>query len=136
MWTRLLTLTAILGTVVGTVTDCGAGKSIFQIVEQGFSPEPPIANENYDYWFVYTVPEGVTVDAGTTSYGVTLNGIPFSPTIDDLCTQTSCPKVPGTYNESSSDTWPSGIGGKIVTTLKWLDPNGNLLLCSSVTERV
>lgn len=136
MWTRLLTLTAILGTVIGTVTDCGAGKSIFQIVEQGFSPEPPIANEKYDYWFVYTVPEGVTVDAGTTSYGVTLNGIPFSPTIDDLCTQTSCPKVPGTYNESSSDTWPSGIGGKIVTTLKWLDPNGNLLLCSSVTERV
>ena len=136
MWFQLGLISALLGSTIATVTDCGAGKSLFQIVDQGFSPEPPIANEKYDYWFVYTVPDGVTIDAGTTSYGVTLNGIPFTPTVDDLCTQTLCPKVPGTYNESSSDVWPSGVSGKIVTTLKWLDAFGTLLLCSSVTERV
>lgn len=122
--------------VESTVADCGAGKSIFQIQSQGFYPDPPIANQKYDYWFYYTVPDGVSVDAGTSKYSLTLNGIPFTPEVDDLCTQTSCPKVAGSYNESSSDVWPSGISGKVVTKLEWFDANGNLLLCSQVTERV
>ena len=119
-----------------TVTDCGAGKSIFQIVDQSFSPEPPVANQPYDYWFYYQVPDGVTVDAGTAKYSLSLNGIPFTPEVDDLCTQTACPKIPGYHNETSTDTWPSGISGKIVTKLEWFDGNGNLLLCSETTERV
>jgi hypothetical protein len=119
-----------------TVTDCGAGKSVFQIQSQGFYPEPPVANEPYDYWFYYTVPEGVTVDAGTVKYSLSLNGIPFAPSTDDLCTQTSCPKTPGSYNETSKDTWPSGISGKIVTKLEWFDSAGTLLVCSQTTERV
>lgn len=133
--TLLLSLFAV-ASVTSTVTDCGAGKSLFTIKEQGFSPSPPVANEKYDYWFVYQVPDGVSIDAGSASYKLSLNGIPFSPTVDDLCTQTACPKVAGIYNESSSDTWPSGVSGKVVTTLEWTDANGNLLLCSQVTERV
>jgi hypothetical protein len=119
-----------------SVADCGAGKSIFQIQQQSFSPEPPVTNEPYDYWFTYVVPDGVQVDAGTAKYSLSLNGIPFTPTTDDLCTQTSCPKVAGLYNESSTDTWPGGVSGKIVTKLEWFDANGNLLLCSQTTERV
>ncbi len=119
-----------------TVADCGAGKSLFTIVSQDFSPSPPVPGESYDYWFFYTVPDGVTVDKGTTKYSLSLNGIPFTPTVDDLCTQTLCPKTTGAYNESSTDTWPSGISGKIVTKLEWFDANNNLLLCSQVTERV
>lgn len=126
----------LLSSSIATVTDCGAGKSVFQIQSQGFSPEPPVSNEKYDYWFAYTVPDGVTVDAGTTKYSLTLNGLPFTPTTDDLCTQTSCPKVAGFYNESSSDVWPGGVSGKIVTKLEWFDANGALLLCSQTTERV
>ena len=121
---------------LASVTDCGAGKSIFQIQSQGFSPEPPVANEQYDYWFAYTVPDGITVDAGTVKYSLTLNGLPFTPTVDDLCTQTVCPKVAGFYNESSSDVWPGGVSGKIVTKLEWVDANGNQLLCSQTTEKV
>lgn len=119
-----------------TVSDCGAGKSVFQIQSQSFSPEPPVADQPYDYWFYYTVPDGVTVDAGTTKYSLSLNGIPFAPSTDDLCTQTSCPKTSGSYNESSTDTWPSGVSGKIVTKLEWFDSAGTLLLCSQTTERV
>jgi hypothetical protein len=119
-----------------TVTDCGGGKSLFQIQEQSFSPEPPVPGEAYDYWFTYTVPDGITVDAGTAKYSVTLNGLPFTPTVDDLCKQTACPKTAGLHNESSTDTWPGGVSGKIVTKLEWFDVNGNLLLCSSTTERV
>lgn len=119
-----------------TVADCGQGKSLFQIQTQSFSPEPPVANQPYDYWFTYVVPEGVTIDAGTAKYSLSLNGIPFTPTVDDLCSQTACPKVSGLHNESSTDTWPSGVSGKIVTKLEWFDANGNLLLCSQTTERV
>jgi len=129
-------LTCVIGLVSATVTDCAPSTSLFKIQSQGFYPEPPVANEKYEYWFFYTVPDGVTVDAGTTKYSLSLNGIPFTPTVDDLCSQTSCPKVPGSYNESSSDVWPSGISGKIVTKLEWYDSNGALLLCSQTTERV
>ena len=132
----LFALFALVASASATVTDCGNGKGLFQIQAQGFSPEPPVANEKYEYWFLYTVPEGLTVDAGTSTYSLSLNGIPFTPETDDLCTQTFCPKTAGTYNETSTDTWPSGIGGKIVTTLTWHDGSGALLLCSQVTERV
>jgi hypothetical protein len=119
-----------------TVADCGAGKSIFQIVDQSFNPEPPVACQPYDYWFYYQVPDGVTVDAGTAKYSLSLNGIPFTPSTEDLCSQTVCPKTAGYHNESSTDTWPSGVSGKVVTKLEWFDTNGNLLLCSQTTERV
>lgn len=119
-----------------TVADCGAGKSIFTIQSQGFYPSPPVPGQSYDYWFFYTVPEGVTIDAGTAKYSVSLNGIPFTPSEDPLCSQTFCPKTAGSYNETSTDTWPTGVSGKIVTKLEWFDANKNLLLCSQVTERV
>lgn len=90
-------------TVNSTVADCGAGKSILQIQSQGFAPEPPVANEEYEYWFYYTVPEGVTVTGGKAKYSLTLNAIPFPASTEDLCAQTVCPKVPGSYNETSKD---------------------------------
>jgi hypothetical protein len=119
-----------------SVADCGAGKSVFTILDQSFSPEPPVANQLYDYWFVYQVPEGVEVNAGTAKYSLSLNGIPFTPNTEDLCSQTSCPKVAGIHNETSTDTWPSGVSGKVVTKLEWFDASGNLLLCSQTTERI
>ena len=134
---KILALLAFgIASALATVSDCGAGKSIFTIQEQSFSPSPPVSGNPYDYWFTYTVPDNVTIAAGTSKYSLTLNGIPFTPTVDDLCTQTSCPKIAGFYNESSTDTWPSGISGKIVTKLEWYDANSNLLLCSQVTEKV
>jgi hypothetical protein len=136
MFKTLAFFAAIVSPSFASVADCGAGKSIFQIKEQSFSPEPPVTGQRYDYWFTYTVPDGVTVYAGTTKYSLSLNGIPFSPSTEDLCIQTACPKTPGFYNESTSDTWPGGVSGKIVTKLEWFDAAGTLLLCSQTTERV
>jgi hypothetical protein len=130
------TLVAALTPSSATLADCGLGKSVFKIETQGFSPDPPVPGQEYEYWFYYTVPEGVSVDAGTVKYSLTLNGIPFSPTVDDLCTQTFCPKTSGSYNETSKDVWPTGVSGKIVTKLEWFDTNSNLLLCSQVTEKM
>ena len=136
---KLTLLAAFVAAVVNpssaTLADCGAGKSLFRIDSQGFSPDPPIPGQEYEYWFFYTVPDGLTVADGTAKYSFSLNGIPFTPTVDDLCTQTFCPKTPGSYNETSKDTWPTGISGKIVTKLEWYDTSNNLLLCSQVTEK-
>jgi hypothetical protein len=138
--TKLTVVAAALATLftpaASTLADCGAGKSLFKIDSQGFYPDPPVPGQSYDYWFYYTVPEGVTVDAGTAKYSFSLNGIPFTPTVEDLCTQTFCPKTPGSYNETSTDTWPTGVSGKIVTKLEWFDAAGGLLLCSQVTEKM
>lgn len=136
MFKALVILASLFVSSSASVADCGKGATVFTIQEQSFSPEPPVTNEVYDYWFTYTVPEGVNVTGGTAKYSLTLNGIPFAPSTDDLCTQTACPKVAGFYNESSTDTWPGGVSGKIVSKLEWFDTNNNLLLCSETTERV
>ena len=118
-----------------SVSDCAAGKSVFQINSQGFSPEPPVAGENVTLWIDYTVPDGVTVNGGSAKYSVTYNGIPFPASTEDLCTQITCPQVPGTYNITSTSEWPSGLSGKIVTKIQWYDESGAELLCSQTTEK-
>lgn len=118
-----------------SVSDCAAGKSVFQINSQGFGPEPPVAGQNVTLWIDYTVPDGVTVNAGKAKYSVTYNGIPFPASTEDLCTQITCPQVPGTYNITSTSEWPSGLSGKIVTKIQWYDDSGNELLCSQTTEK-
>lgn len=117
------------------VSDCAAGKSVFQINSQGFGPEPPIAGQNVTLWIDYTVPDGVTVNGGQAKYSVSYNGIPFPATTEDLCTQITCPQVPGTYNITSTSEWPSGISGKLVTKIQWYDESGNELLCSQTSEK-
>ncbi len=126
----------LVGLVNATVSDCGAGKSVFTINSQGFGPDPPIVGENATLWIDYTVPDGVTVDAGTAKYSITLNGIPFPATNDDLCTQIVCPQVPGTTNLTSSSVWDGGVSGKIVSKIEWFDTSNQLLLCSQTTIRV
>lgn len=129
-------LFALFGFSAATLSDCGFGKSVFTLQDQNFSPSPPIAGQEYDYWFTYSVPANTVIDSGKAEYSVTLNGIPLNPSIDDLCSQTVCPKVEGLYNESSHNIWNGGISGKVVMKLSWYDGNNNLLLCSQVTERI
>ena len=136
MLTKLAFLfTLFAGVAQGQVADCAAGKSVFQINSQGFSPIPPVVGENATLWIDYTVPEGIEVDSGTAKYSISLNGIPFPPTVDDLCTQIACPQVPGTYNISSASVWQGGVSGKIISKIQWYDAAGTELLCSQTTIR-
>ena len=136
MLSKLVLLFGFLASVTqAQVTDCAAGKSVFQINSQGFGPNPPVVGENATLWIDYTVPEGITVDSGTAKYSINLNGIPFSPTVEDLCTQIECPQVPGTYNISSASIWEGGVSGKITSTIQWYDAAGTELLCSKTVFR-
>ena len=130
------TALAFLSPVSSTVADCGKGKSKFEIQTQGFSPEPPIANQNATLWISYTIPPNININAGSCKYSVNLNGIPIPSTTDDLCTQVKCPLVSGDYNLSSSSVWPPGVSGKVITKIEWYDVDKNLLLCSQTTEKV
>ena len=130
-------LSATLAAVAhGAVVDCAASKSLFQIQSQAFTPDPPVPGENATLWIDYTVPAGLSVSAGTAKYSISYNGIPFSPTTEDLCTQVTCPLTAGTWNLSSTSVWPTGINGKVVTKIEWFDSANTLLLCSQTTERV
>jgi hypothetical protein len=133
---KLLTFALVIASASASVTDCSQGKGLFSINAQGFAPEPPVANEDATLWIDYTIPDGVNIDAGTCKYSLTLNGLPFTPTVDDLCSQVSCPLSAGTYNLTSTSVWPSGVSGKVVTKIEWFDDKNTLLLCSQTTEKV
>jgi hypothetical protein len=117
------------------VTDCGAGKTVFSINSQGFSPLPPIPGQDATLWIDYTVPSETLIDAGTAKYTFTLNGIPFPASTEDLCTQITCPQVTGTYNITTVSAWPSGLSGKITSKIQWYDENNQELLCSQLTVK-
>lgn len=116
------------------ITDCSKGLSVFKINGLGFWPDPAVKNANSTISFDYTVPEpGVT--GGTATYSTTYNFIPFSPTVDDLCTQVACPILPGRYNQSTSSTFPDS-SGSITSKIEWKDQNGVQLLCAQVKIKV
>ena len=120
---------------VGSMRDCGNGLGRAPLLGFGTSPEAPKAGDNVSLWIAYDLPVPA-ITGGTATYSFSLNGIPFTPTVDDLCTQTSCPKEPGLYNETSSSIFPSGISGKIVSQIAWRDPDDTLIWCVENTWRV
>ena len=118
-----------------TMRDCGTGEGRAPLLSFDSTPASPKAGDNVTTWVAYDLPApGIT--AGTATYSFSLNGIPFTPTVEDLCTQTACPKDPGLYNETSSSLFPSGISGKIVSQIAWRDPDDTLIWCVENTWRV
>jgi len=118
-----------------SVRDCGNGKGRAALIAFDSQPAKPVAGDNTTLWVDYQFP-APAITGGTATYAFSLNGIPFNPTVDDLCTQTSCPKEPGTYNESSWSIFPSGISGKIKSTITWKDQNDSLVWCVETTWQV
>lgn len=127
-------LVSLWSSDLSTLRDCSNDMGLFTMISQGFSPEPPIPGQDATLWFYYQVPDGLNVTAGTAKYSITFNGIPFTPTVEDLCTQVSCPLVPGIYNLSSTSQFPS-VSGKIVSKIQWYNEDSSLLLCSELTEK-
>ncbi len=100
----------------------------------GFSPSNPVAGEATELWVAYDLKSPIT--GGSATYSVSLNGIPLSPTVDDLCTQTICPKEVGTYNETSHSTFPGGISGKVVSKIQWKNQDNQPVWCLESTFRI
>jgi len=119
--------------VSSQVVDCAAGSTVFKIESQGFEPQPPVPGKDVTLWIDFTVPQGTIVSGGTSKYSITFNGIPFSPTIQDLCTQVTCPIK--SQNLTSTSQWPTGLSGKVISKIQWYDENQTYLLCSQLTVK-
>ena len=123
----------ILGSVAATITDCGQGHSLFKFTELSLTPDPPISGQNILMTVQFENP-GLPIYSGFVSTSITLNGLPFTPTVEDLCTNTQCPLISGFNDRSTSSTWPS-ISGKLQSHIIWTDLNGQQLLCIDITEK-
>lgn len=119
----------------GSLRDCGNGLGRATLLSFDSTPAVPKAGDNVTLWVAYTFAEPAITD-GTSTYSFSLNGIPFPPTVEKLCTQTTCPKQPGIYNETSWSIFPSGVSGKIVSQIAWRDPDDTLLWCVETTWKV
>jgi len=117
-----------------SLRDCGnPNTDKATITGMGFSPNSPVAGDPTELWVSYDLKSPIT--GGTATYSATFNGIPFNPTVEDLCTQTSCPKAIGVYNETSKSTFPS-VSGKIVSKIQWKDQDSQPVWCLESTFKI
>ena len=128
-------LALLLPIVNSGSVDCSLGKSVFKLNSVNIDPVVPIKNENFTVSLDYTVPEGLTITSGTAVYSMTYNFLPFSPSTDDLCKDTSCPIIPGPHSQSSTSIFPS-LTGTIVIKTQWFDDSNTQLLCYSLNLKV
>lgn len=120
---------------LSSIRDCSNGQGRATLLGFDSLPANPVAGDNVTLWVAYDLP-APAITGGTATYKFTLNGIPFTPTIEDLCTQTVCPKETGFNNESSWSIFPSGVSGKITSSITWKDQNDDLVWCVETTWRV
>jgi hypothetical protein len=114
-----------------TLRDCGDVSDQAKITGMGFYPLNPSPNQDTELWVSYDLNSIIT--GGTATYSYSFNGIPFSPTIEDLCTQTICPQNIGDYNETSKSTFPSGVSGKVISKIQWENQNFQPIWCLEMT---
>lgn len=130
LWSLLTSLLAF-----GSIRDCSNGAGRAALLGFDSVPANPVAGSNVSLWIAYDLPSPA-ITGGTATYKFSLNGIPFAPTVDDLCEETKCPKSTGFNNESSWSIFPSGVSGKIVSSISWKDQNDDLVWCVETSWRV
>ena len=126
-----LALAFAFASVKGDISNCGKN-SIFTITQLSLSPSNTVrGGDNVYLTLLYTSP--VVVLEGSVKTSVTYNFIPLSPTISQLCAETSCPIKIGTTNASSTFIFPEGVTGSVVSKVVWEDTTGKELLCIRVS---
>lgn len=130
---KFLVLASLLVNALAGVTSCGGA---FPITKLSQTPDLYVKpGDNVTLTLLYDVPSNLVVSAGIATSSMTLNGIPFSPSTENLCTKVPCPIIPGSYDGSSWTTFPSGVLGKITSRVVWKDSNGQQLLCLDSTMK-
>ena len=119
----------ILGYVSATITSCGTSQSVFKITSLSLTPEDPVPGALTTMSIGFDAP--MSVSAGTATYTLTLNGLPFSQQ-QDLCVATTCPIAAGHNVVTSNMTIPSSVAGTIAAKIEWADGAGQQLMCVQV----
>lgn len=128
----------------GTLTSyksCGSDSDHAKNFVATVTPDAAKPGDSVTTTFDYDLDKEVT--GGTATYKVTLNFIPFSPTVDDLCADQAgstdeCPLAGGGahHHDVSVSTFPNGVSGTIVSTIIWADQDGEQVLCFQWTVKV
>jgi len=124
----------------GSFRNCGSSSDTAKNLIISITPDSPKGGQEVTTIFKYDLSKEVT--SGKASYGFTFNGIPFSPTVDDLCADQAggccpdpCPLAVGAHENKSLSNFPEGVSGKIVTTIKWTDQDNAQILCVEWTVK-
>jgi hypothetical protein len=135
---KLLTL-GFLPTLLATYRNCGSSNDLAKNLVISIVPDAAKAGQDVTTTFDYDLDTVIT--GGTATYGFSFNGIPFSPTVNDLCVEQAggccpdpCPLGIGHHSDKSITTFPS-VSGKIITTIKWADQDGSQILCVEWTVK-
>lgn len=133
MFLRILAaLSAYVSLTSASISDCSDANTLFKISSMSFSPEPPVIGQNSTLILGMEVPEVIT--DGTATYSVTLNYIPFQPTVDPLCDTTiPCPIEVGHLDTTSSFAFPD-VNGLMTLEVVWADGAGRQLMCVQIKE--
>jgi hypothetical protein len=137
MLRRLFAAITLATAAAVTVQDCGTSAgALFALDRLAISPMSPAPGDTVDLHLEYRVPDGLVVRDGTTTYDVTLNFIPLTPSTNPLCQDVPCPLGPGAYKNTTKSTWPSGVTGAFSSTMRWRDADDALLLCVKLAGRL
>lgn len=135
---KLLTL-GFLPTLLATYRNCGSSSDLAKNLVISIVPDAAKAGQDVTTTFDYDLDTVIT--GGTATYGFSFNGIPFSPTVNDLCVEQAggccpdpCPLGIGHHSDKSITTFPT-VSGKIITTIKWADQDGSQILCVEWTVK-
>jgi len=123
---------AMFHTTNANIKDCSSANSLFDFTDLALKPDPPVPGQQVAMTVRFTNPGG-TLDDGTVTTSITLNFIPFTPSVEPLCTNTKCPILNGLNDRSTIGTTPTSIQGKVVTKIVWTAINGSELLCIETT---
>jgi hypothetical protein len=120
-----------------TYKSCGSSSDIAQKLKLDVSPVLP----QTDYTLFLNTDLSKEVTGGTSKYSISFNGIPFSPTTNDLCEEiansnTTCPLYVGNYASQSKGTIPSGVSGKVIIKNEWFNTESERILCMEYTIKV
>ena len=131
-----LPLLALIGltTAMGSVVDCSAGKSLFQLTSMSFSPDPTVPGQNSTLLLSMKIPEEIT--NGTATYTTTYNFLPLKPTTDDLCDTVGCPIKDGYLDTRSSFPIDASLSGTMTLKIQWADLTGRKLLCVQISTKL
>ena len=120
-----------------TYRSCGTSTDIAQNLKLDVLPVLP----QTDYTLFLSTDLSKEVTGGTSKYSISFNGIPFSPTTNDLCDEiadsnTTCPLYVGNYASESKGTIPSGVSGKVIIKNEWFNTESERILCMEYTIKV
>lgn len=120
-----------------TLKSCGDSTDIAQNVQLDIDPKLP----QTDYILYLGAELSKEVSKGTSTYDITLNYIPFQPTVNDLCTEINnsnitCPLVQGNLAMQSKGTIPTGVSGIIVIKNEWKNDIDERVLCMQFTIKI